>query len=118
MEGLRLRWEQTMSIRGPRYLHLMADHGSAGIWDHDGTSFDPAKSPLSQKLRQLAVALLRTVREIFEAETDLKAFAAVGRTIAHATKAELLLWLVFNLDEAEVARAGCRGVRAAYEIEV
>ena len=40
-----------MSTRRSRNLHLMADYGSAGVWDHDGAPLDPARLPLSPKLR-------------------------------------------------------------------
>jgi hypothetical protein len=39
-----------MTARRPRDLHLMADYGSAGVWDHDGTPLDPANLLLSPKL--------------------------------------------------------------------
>jgi hypothetical protein len=42
-----------------RHLHLMADYGAAGVWDHDGAPLDPAKLPLSPKLR---ARLARTAR--------------------------------------------------------
>ena len=29
------------------HLHLMADYGAAGVWDHAGTPLDPGKLPLS-----------------------------------------------------------------------
>jgi hypothetical protein len=29
----------------------MADYGTAGVWDHDGAPLDPARLPLSPKLR-------------------------------------------------------------------
>jgi hypothetical protein len=40
-----------MSTRRRRNFHLVADYGSAGGWDHDGAPLDPARLPLSPKLR-------------------------------------------------------------------
>jgi hypothetical protein len=40
-----------MSARRGQNLRLMADYGTAGVWDHDGAPLDPARLPLSPKLR-------------------------------------------------------------------
>jgi len=40
-----------MSKKLTHHLHLMADYGVAGVWDHDGNPLDPTKLPLSDKLR-------------------------------------------------------------------
>ena len=55
----------------------------------------------------------------FETEIDLDAFAAEGRAIARAVKAELPDWSIVYFDEAAAARAELPG-RAAptYEVEI
>ena len=96
----------------------MADYGSAGVWDHDGTPLDPAKLPLSPKLRARLARLCARFQQSFEIEIDLDAFAAEGRAIARAAKAELPTWSIVYFDEAAAARAKYQGAAAAYEIEI
>ena len=104
--------------RRQRHLRLMADYGSAGVWDYDNTPLDPARLPLSPKLRGRLARWCARFEKSFEAEIDLEAFAAEGRAIARAAKAELPDWSVVYFDEAEAARADYRGARAAYETEM
>jgi hypothetical protein len=101
-----------------RHLHLMADYGAAGVWDHDGTPLDPAKLSLSSKLRARLARWTARFEKSFEDEIDLDAFAAEGRAIARAVKAELPDWSVVYFDEAEAARAKYQGAPADYEIEI
>jgi hypothetical protein len=107
-----------MSSRRPRHLHLMADYGSAGVWDHDGTPLDPTKLPLSPKLRARQARWPARFEKSFEGGIDLEAFAAEGRAIARAVKAELPDWSIVYFDEAEAARAKYQGTPAAYDTEI
>jgi len=50
-----------------------------------------------------------------EAEIDLDAFAAKGRAIARAVKAELPGWSIVYFDEAETTRAKYHGAPASYD---
>src|SRR5271166_4308910 len=102
----------------PRHLHLMADYGAAGVWDHDGKPLDPARLPLSPKLRARLARWCARFEKSFEGEIDLEAFAAEGRAIARAVKAELPTWSIVYFDEAEAARAKYQGAPATYEIEI
>ena len=104
--------------RRPKHLRLMADYGSAGVWDHDGAPLDPAKLPLSPKLRSRLARWCARFQKSFETEIDLDAFAAEGRAIARAVKAELPHWSVVYFDEAAAARAKYQGTPAAYETEI
>jgi hypothetical protein len=76
-----------MSARRRRNLHLMADYGSAGVRDHDGAPLDPARLPLSPKLRARLVRWSNRFQQSFESEIDLDAFAAEGRAIARVAEA-------------------------------
>jgi hypothetical protein len=107
-----------MSTRRRRNLHLMADYGSAGVWDHDGAPLDPARLPLSPKLRTRLARWCARFQKSFEAEIDLNAFAAEGRAIARAVKAELPTWSIVYFDEAAAPRAKYQGPPAAYEVEI
>jgi hypothetical protein len=107
-----------MSTRRHRNLHLMADYGSAGVWDHDGTPLDPGKLPISPKLLARLARWTARFEKSFEGEIDLEAFAAEGRAIARAVKAELPGWSIVYFDEAEAARAKYQGAPSAYEIEI
>jgi hypothetical protein len=106
------------SRKRPRHLHLMADYGSAGVWDHDGNSLDPAKLPLSPKLRARLSRWCARFQKSFETEIDLDAFAAEGRAIARAVKAGLPGWSIVYFDEAEAARAKYQGAPATYDTEI
>ena len=55
---------------------------------------------------------------VSEGEIDLEAFAAEGRAIARAVKAELPDWSIVYFDEAEAARAKYQGAPTSYEIEI
>src|SRR3954471_5026269 len=95
-----------------RHLHLMADYGAAGVWDHDGTPLDPARLPLSPRLRARLARWTVRFEKSFEDEIDLDTFAAEGRAIVRAVKAELPDWSVVYFDEAEAARAKYQGAPA------
>jgi hypothetical protein len=101
-----------------RHLHLMADYGTAGVWDHDGAALDPDRLPLSPKLRARLARWCDRFQKSFETEIDLDTFAAEGRAIARAIKAELPDWSIVYFDEAAAARAKYQGAPAAYEIEI
>ena len=107
-----------MSKKLTRHLHLMADYGAAGVWDHDGTPLDPAKLPLSPKLRTRLARWTARFEKSFEGEIDLEAFAAEGRAIARAVKAELPGWSIVYFDEAEAAQAKYQGAPATYDTEI
>ena len=51
-----------------QHVHLMADYGSAGVWDHDGAPLDPVKLPLSPKLRARLTRWCARFQESFETE--------------------------------------------------
>jgi hypothetical protein len=107
-----------MTAGSRRNLHLMADYGAAGVWDHDGAPLDPAKLPISPKLRERLARWCARFQKSFETEIDLDAFAAEGRAIARAVKAELPNWSVVYFDEAAAARAKYQGSPASFEIEM
>jgi hypothetical protein len=96
----------------------MADYGAAGVWDHDGDPIDPARLPLSPRLRARLARWCARFQASFEGEIDLEAFAAEGRAIARAVKAELPGWSVVYFDEAEAARAKYQGAPATYDTEI
>ena len=96
----------------------MADYGTAGFWDHDGDPLDPARLPLSPKLRARLARWSARFEKSFEDEIDLDAFAAEGRAIARAVKAELPTWSIVYFDERDAAPDGYRGAHGTYEVEI
>ena len=54
----------------------------------------------------------------FDREIDLEAFAAEGRAIAHAVKAELPDWSIVYFDEAAAASEKYQGPPSTYEVEI
>jgi hypothetical protein len=107
-----------MSARGrARYrLRLMADYGSAGVRDHDGAPLDPARLPLSPKLRARLARWCALFQRSFEGEIDLDAFAE-GCAIARAVKAELTTWSIVYFDEAAVC-AKYQDAPVEFEVEI
>jgi hypothetical protein len=101
-----------------RHLYIMADYGSAGIWDHDGRPLDPAKLPLSPKLRDRLARWCTRFQASFENEINLDTFAAEGRAIAHAVKVALPAWSIVYFDEAAALRANYQGPSSTYEHEI
>ena len=107
-----------MITKSRRRVRLMADYGTAGVWDHDGTALDLARLPLSPRLRARLARWCDRFQVSFDREIDLEAFAAEGRTIAHAVKAELPYWSIVYFDEAAAAREKYRGPPSTYEVEI
>jgi hypothetical protein len=101
-----------------QHLRLMADYGSAGVWDYHGAALDPAALPLSPRLRARLARWCARFQESFETEIDLDAFASEGRAIAAALKKDLPDWSIIYFDEAAAARSGYRGSPSSYEEEI
>jgi hypothetical protein len=101
-----------------QHVHLMADYGGAGLWDHDGAPLDPAALSLSPRLRARLARWCARFLKSFETEINLDAFASEGRIIAEAVKKELPDWSVVHFDEAPAARSGYRGSPSSYEEEI
>src|SRR5262249_32004230 len=85
---------------------------------HDGAPLDPERLPISEKLRTRLARWCNQFQRSFENEIDLEAFAAEGRAIARAVKAELPDWSIVYFDEAEAARAKYQGAPARFEMEI
>jgi hypothetical protein len=72
----------------------------------------------ARKLRTRLARWCGRSQKSFDTEIDLDAFAADGRAIARAVKAELPGWSIVYFDEAAAARADYQGAPAEYEIEM
>jgi hypothetical protein len=107
-----------MITKSRRRIRLMADYGTAGVWDHDGAPLDSAKLPLSPRLRARLARWSDRFQASFEREIDLDAFAAEGRAIARAVKSELPDWSIVYFDEAAAASEKYQGPPSAYEVEI
>ena len=107
-----------MTTKSRRRVHLMADYGTAGVWDHDGTALNLARHPLSPRLRARLASWCDRFQATFDREIDLEAFGTEGRAIAHAVKAELPGWSIVYFDEAAAARGKYQGLPSAYEVEI
>ena len=97
---------------------MMADYGTAGVWDHDGAPLDSAKLPLSPRLRARLARWCDRFQASLDREIDLEAFATEGRAIARAVKAELPDWSIVYFDEAAAAREKYQGPPSTYEVEI
>ena len=96
----------------------MADYGTTGVWDLDGAPLDSANLPLSPRLRARLVRWCDRFQASFDREIDLEAFAAEGRKITQAVKAELSDWSIVYFDEAAATREKYQGPPSAYEVEI
>jgi len=77
-----------------------------------------AMSASHPKLRDRLARWCARFQTSFDREIDLDAFAAEGRAIARAVKAELPDWSIVYFDEAAAARRNYRGSPANYETEI
>jgi len=107
-----------MTVHSRHRLHMMADYGGPGVWDHDGAPLNPDRLPLSPKLRERLARWCARFQHSFEREIDLEAFATEGRAIARAVKAELPDWSIVYFDEAAAARRNYQGAPSRYETEI
>jgi hypothetical protein len=101
-----------------RFVRLMADYTNTVLWDHDGAPLDPAKLPLSPRLRARLDRWRKRFQASFEREINFEVFAIEGRAIAWAMKSELPDWSIIYFDEAAAARGGYRGSLTRYEEEI
>lgn len=85
-----------------RWVRIMADYCSEGVWDSEGCGCSVDDLPLSDGLR----AAIRAE------------FSAHGLALARQVKAELPDWTVIYFDEEQAAKAGWGGDRSAFEYEV
>src|SRR6185312_8878778 len=96
-------------LAAEKWVRVMADYSSDGLWHKDGCTAAAEDLPISAPLQ----ARLRAWCDWYEQNTDYlpaderkpfdtPAFAAEGREIARAIKAELPEWTVIYLDEAEL----------------
>jgi hypothetical protein len=95
----------------PRWVKVMAEYSSCGLWDSNGVHSDEAELPVSEALK----ARLRKWCDWYErnddylpeprTQFDYEAFAAEGLLIAKAIKAELPDWTVTYFDESKLMKA-------------
>jgi hypothetical protein len=112
----------------PRFVKVMADHTSTGLWDSQGvseeTSFVPMSAPLLARLG--AWCVWYETNEDYKspderrAEFDYAGFSAEGLAIAKAIKAELPDWTVVYFDEAKMRQhmEGGPKERSFFEYEI
>ncbi|WP_063812538.1 hypothetical protein [Burkholderia cenocepacia] len=93
----------------PRWVRVMADYSSNGIWAQSGGSAELEYLPVSVALHQRLAAWCvwyeknddYLPEEERKANFDYAAFSAEGLAIAKAVKAELPDWTVVYFDEAK-----------------
>jgi hypothetical protein len=95
----------------PRWVKVMADYSSCGLWDSNGVHSDDADLPVSESLK----ARLRKWCDWYElnddylpeptTQFDYEAFSAEGLLIAKAIKAQLPDWTVVYFDENRLHQA-------------
>lgn len=107
-----------------RWVRIMADYCSDGVWDSEGCGCTVDDFPLSDGLR----AAIRAWAEWYDRDCDdgmpdprpfpRAEFSAHGLALAHQVKAELPDWTVIYFDEEQAAKAGWGGDRSAFEYEI
>jgi hypothetical protein len=92
----------------PRWVKVMAEYSSSGLWDSNGTHADEDFVPMSEalKARLKAWCLWYEKNEDYldtpDPAFDYVSFSAEGFAIAKAIKAELPDWTVIYFDEAKM----------------
>lgn len=90
--------ERERPMTEEKFVRIMCDYQSDGIWDKNGAAAELDELPVSAGLR----TRLRAWQLAFE-EADMgslpKSFSDDGREIAKAVKAELPEWTVIYFDE-------------------
>ena len=95
----------------PRFVKVMADYSSTGLWDSQGCSVEETFAPMSAALLERLRAWCRWYEsnEDYNPEPveqfDYAAFSAEGLNIARALKAELPDWTVVYFDEAKMVQS-------------
>ena len=85
-----------------KYVRLMADHCSSGVWDENGTNLDIDSLPIFYWLKTM-IGEWQAVydREGFDMDTfDVKTFSKNGYALAVKLKQNLPDWTVVYYDEA------------------
>lgn len=98
--------ERTLS--DDKWVRIMADYGSSGIWERGGASVEDSELPISDALkgRLFAWCIWFESSEYYLPKTDrtapfdAKAFATEGLAIAREIKAALPDWTVIYRDVA------------------
>jgi hypothetical protein len=89
--------EHTLS--DDKWVRVMADYGSCGLWAKDGCGVGDDELPVSDEIKER----LRKWQHWFDDEHpdfDVEKFSDEGRDIAHIIKAALPDWTVIYFDEA------------------
>lgn len=111
-----------------KWIRLMADHSSTGMWLSDGTMADPEEVPVSSHLHARIETWCgwyeTSQSNLFPHERttvfDCKSFSMEGLAIARAIKTELPDWKVVYFDEAacEERRDCANRTRDVFEYEI
>ena len=84
-----------------KYVRLMADHCSSGVWDKDGCNIDLDSLPIHQWLKSMIIDWQRVFdREALEDSFDVDTFSKNGYALAVKLKQNLPDWEVVYFDEA------------------
>nr|WP_244150570.1 hypothetical protein [Acetobacter malorum] len=110
-----------------RWVRVMADYSSSGVWEKDGCEGDEDALPISHMLKERLKKWTESYEhsqfylpENMRAATafDLEGFAREGLEIAKALKAEMPDWTVIYHDEKAChAKDDCSD-RSTFEYEV
>lgn len=114
-----------------KYIRVMPDYASNGIWHRQGIHAEPDELPISKSLHEWLAAWANRydINDDFLPESERKnrldwsEFTSEGLAIARAIKAELPDWTVVWWDEQKLAEAmrsvsGERPSRRLFEFEV
>ncbi len=98
------------SMMTEKWVRVMADYCSDGLWDKEGVMMERDTLPITPTLaaRHEAWCLLYEQSEPFRdggAVFDYTAFSEEGRQIARAIKRELPDWTVMYFDESKIDRS-------------
>jgi len=90
-----------------KYVKLMADYSSSGLWGHDGIMIHDSDLPVSDILKKKILQWVQWYEpsqyflspEERTVNFDLKSFSKIGEEIAKEIKLELPSWIVIYWNE-------------------
>lgn len=116
----------TKTVEEARWVRVMADYLSTGLWGPSGASVEVERVPMSDALK----ARLAEWCDWYEFNEDYlpaearkhafdhEKFSAAGLELAKAIKAELPDWTIVYFDEFKMMNTKSRADRSQYEYEV
>lgn len=109
-----------------KYVKLMADYASSGVWESDGLMMDSDDLPISNRIKEMIFRWMCWYEEsqFFlppeerTVDFDIQNFSKIGEQIAKEIKLELSDWTVVYMNEEYMNMFDLEKDRDIYEYEI